>query len=121
MTKLIDVKVEDGTTTKIGLEGHGRDRKLLVKTEQDVDPILKQNADMRAAGSVKGSDSEAHFRVVADIPKAIYMGWKNTYGFDIFSPERSNWGFGMTRQEHKRFLRGLINATPALKTVDERL
>jgi hypothetical protein len=121
MTKLIDAKIENGTTTKIGLDGDGRDRKLVVKVEQDVNPILKQNAEFRSMGSVKGTDNEAHFRVVADIPKAIYLGWKNNYGFDIFSPERSNWGLGMTRDEHKRFLRGLINATPALKTVDERL
>ena len=121
MAKLVDIKVDNGTITKIGFDGHGRDRKMLVKTEQDISPILQNNAELRTMGSVKCTDSETHFRVVADIPKAIYLGWRNTYGFDIFSPERSNWGMGMTREEHKRFMRGLINATPALKTVDERL
>lgn len=121
MTKLIDVQVQNGTTTKIGLDGDGRDRKLLVKVEQDVDLLLRQNAELRTMRSAKGNDNEVHFRVVADIPKAIYLSWKNTYGFDIFSAQRSNWGFGMTRAEHKSFLRSLINASPALKTVDERL
>jgi hypothetical protein len=121
MTKLIDLQVKDGTTTKIGLDGEGRDRKLLVKVEQDIDPILRQNAELRTMQSVKGTDNQMHMRVVADIPKAIYLSWKNLYGFDIFSPERSNWGMGMTRDAHKKFLRSLLNATPALKTVDERL
>jgi hypothetical protein len=121
MPKLIDAKVENGTTTKIAFDGHGKDRKLLVKTEQDIDPLLRQNAELRTMGSVKGTDNQTHFRVVADIPKAIYLSWKSLYGFDIFSAERSNWGMGMTREQHKRFLRSLINATPALKTVDERL
>lgn len=121
MPRLIDAKVENGTTTKVGFDGHGKDRKLVVKTEQDVSQIIKQNAELRTMGTVKGTDNEAHFRVVADIPKAIYLSWKNIYGFDIFSPERSNWGMGMTRGEHKRFLRSLINASPELKTVDERL
>ncbi len=121
MPRLIDAKIENGTTTKIAFDGHGKDRKLLVKTEQDIDPLLRQNAELRTMGSVKGTDNQTHFRVVADIPKAIYLSWKSLYGFDIFSAERSNWGMGMTREQHKRFLRSLINATPALKTVDERL
>lgn len=121
MVKLIDQQVKDGTVTKIGLDGEGRDRKLLVKVEQDVDPILRQNAELRKMGTVKGNDHTSHFRVIADIPQAIYLSWRRIYGFDIFSPAKSNWGFGMTREEHKKFLRALINATPALKTVDERL
>jgi len=44
MPKLIDAKVENGTTTKIAFDGHGKDRKLLVKTEQDIFPLLRQNA-----------------------------------------------------------------------------
>jgi hypothetical protein len=121
MTKLIDVQVQNGTTTKIGLDGDGRDRKLLVKVEQDVDPLLRQNAELRTMRSAKGNDSEAHLRVVADIPKAIYLSWRKTYGFDLLSRANSNWGFGMTAAEHKSFLRSLLNANPALKTVDERL
>jgi hypothetical protein len=121
MTRLVDAQLQNGTMTKVGLDGHGRDRKLVVKTEQDVEPLLRQNAMLRGAGTVKGTDSEQHFRVVADIPKAIYLSWRKLYGFDIFSPERSNWGHGMTPAQHKQFLRSLLNATPALKTVDERL
>jgi len=121
MPKLIDVNIENGTTTKIAIDGDGRDRKLLVRTEQDIDPLLKQNAELRTMTSRKGTDNEQHMRVVADIPKVIYQSWKRIYGFDIFSPMRSNWGLGMTTQEHKRFLRGLLNSNPALKTVDERL
>ena len=121
MTKLIDADFKGGTLTKIGIDGDGRDRKLLVKTEQDVEPLLRQNERMRAEDSVKGSDNQPHFRIVADIPKAIYLSWRNLYGFDIFSPQRSNWGMGMTAEAHKKFLRSLLNATPALKTVDESL
>jgi hypothetical protein len=118
---MLDNTLENGTATKIAFDGHGKDRKLLVKVEQDINPTLKQNAELRTMGTVKGSDKEAHFRVVADIPKAIYLSWRNLYGFDIFSAERSNWGLGMTRDEHKRFLRSLLNTNPALKTVDERI
>jgi hypothetical protein len=121
MPRLIDAKVENGTATKIAFDGHGKDRKLLVKTEQDIDPILRQNAELRTMQTIKGTDNQSHGRVVADIPKTIYLQWKKSYGFDVFSPARSNWGFGMTRDEHKRFLRSLLNANPALKTVDERL
>jgi hypothetical protein len=121
MPRVIDSHIKNGTVTKIALDGHGDDRKLLVKTEQDIAPNLLQNAEYRKAGSIKGNDNQVHMRMVADIPEVIYLGWKNKYGFDIFSPEKSDWGFGMTRAQHGKFLRALINATPALKTVDERL
>lgn len=121
MVRLIDTQTKNGTTTKIGFDGHGKDRKMVVKTEQDIDPLLKQNAELRTMGTVKGTDNQAHMRVIADIPQAIYLSWYRIYGFDINSPQNSNWGMGMTAREHSKFLRSLLNANPALKTVDESL
>lgn len=115
---LIDSKIEKGTKTDVFIDRdnlHGK--RIVVNDVQDVEPLLDHNKTMRE--HARRDANRGEFRVIADVPKVIYFQWKNVYGFDMLSPAKSNWGLGMSRDEHKRFLRALLNANPALKTVDE--
>ena len=118
---LLDVSQDKGVKKEIYLEGHGHEQKLVVNTSQDVEGTLKHNEAMKAIASENKTKNRGEGRVIADVPIAIYHQWKQTYGFDMLNPANSNWGMGMTRLEHKKFLRALLNANPALKTVDESL
>jgi len=121
MKAVLDQTLKNGLLTQISMHRDGKDKTLVVNTVQDVEENLRNNAAMRSASTVKGTDNQAHMRIVADVPMAIYRSWINLYGFDMLSHSKSNWGQGMTKEQHKRFLRSLLNSNPALKTVDERL
>lgn len=120
MEKLIDSRIDKGVQTDIIVERNGTNSgKVYVKDTQDIAPTIKSNEFFRHNSRTDSKRGEG--RVIADVPRAIYLQWINTYGFDMLSYKKSNWGIGMTPQEHKKFLRGLLNANPALKTVDESL
>lgn len=119
MKSHIDTSLNKGVKTDISLERMGSDKTLVVKSQQDVAPVLESNNFMRQNAN-RGAD-RGHGRVIADVPRVVYEDWKVRYGFDMLSLEKSNWGMGMTKDEHKRFLRQLLNSNPALKCVDERL
>lgn len=119
MVKHLDTNIKNGVKDDVYIDRHSQTSgKVIINTTQDVEPILNENAIMRDA--TRGLKKESG-RVIADIPKVIIDNWKNMYGFDIYSPLKSNWGYGMTKEQHKAMLRKLLNLNPALKTVDERL
>ena len=118
-TSQIDKSVTKGVLQDIKIDRSGGAKTLVVENVQDVDPILGHNMAMRQQQRTDKNRGEG--RVIADVPRVIYLEWIKRYGFDMLSPARSNWGMGMTREEHKKFLRSLLNSNPMLKTVDESL
>lgn len=119
MKSTIDTIINKGVKTDISIERVGDDKTLAIKTEQDVAPVLQSNQFMR--DNARTDSERGRGRVIADVPMVIYHDWKERYGFDLLSPQNSNWGMGMTKQEHQKFARRLFEANPALKCVDERL
>lgn len=119
MATHIDRTTNKGVLTDLHIERDSGGKKLIVNDVQDVDPILRNNAITRDYNRTDANRGE--WREIADIPTVIARQWKNMYGFDVLSAANSNWGYGMTRDEHKKFLRKLLNANPALKTVNESL
>lgn len=120
-TSHIDRSRNKDVATDIYIDRTDGGKKVVVSDTQDVDPILRHNAAMRAQGTTKGNDNTTHFREIADIPVVVARDWYNRYGLFLGSPAKSNWGMGMDRASYQRLLRSLLNANPALKTVDERL
>lgn len=84
---------------------------IVVRTEQDVEPVVESAKRLANAGA-RDSGIKANWWHVADIPPAIWLEIKQKYHCDIFTGDDN---------EFDRFLKIVERDYPYLKTTHKRI
>ncbi len=98
---LLDI---DGNGLRQDIDYNEREDKTIIKTYQDVEPVLERNKMLQNADDFKKQGIKNGFQQVADIPLAVVHQWMSE-GINIFKPE--DWPKVKAKLKHpdNRFLR----------------
>lgn len=61
--------------------------RLIVRTSQDVEPILERNIQLQNDPAFDGYSPTREWRYVASIPLVLVQHWERTEGLDLFNRE----------------------------------
>ena len=101
MAKTYEYNEQTGTYYEI--EDH-TDGGIIVRTMQDVDPVLDHVKDIRNDGR-NDKGIKQNWWAYATVPGAVWLKWKSDYGVDIWNKDHRPAVFKLLNGDYKNFKR----------------
>ncbi len=105
MAKTYEYNEQTGTYYEI--EDHV-DGGLIIKTLQDVEPVLEHVKEIRNRGT-NDKGIKQNWWPYATVPAAVWLKWKSDYGVDIFDKNHQGAVLKLLNGDFKNFKRTELN------------